>query len=91
MNYFEDINEFYNNFYIFLSKDLSHFFKDNEEIIKNKKKKFPYYSIEDLKFRLVRDTLIDKSEYEKVMFNMMKEKNLNQKNFILRYFLMKKI
>ena len=81
MNYFEDINEFYNNFYIFLSKDLSHFFKDNEEIIKNKKKKFPYYSIEDLKFRLVRDTLIDKSEYEKVMFNMMKEKKFKPEKF----------
>ena len=75
MNYFKDINEFYSSFYISLDKDLSPFFKNNEEIIKNKKKKFPYYSIEDLKFRLVRDQLIDKSEYEKVMLNMMKEKN----------------
>ena len=82
MNYFKDINEFYSSFYISLDKDLSPFFKNNEEIIKNKKKKFPYYSIEDLKFRLVRDQLIDKSEYEKVMLKYDERKKIKTRTIL---------
>ena len=76
MNYFENINEFYNNFYKILGRDLSNFFEEKIPIIQEKKIKFPYYSIEDIKFRLVRDQFLSKKEYEKSMFEMMKKKKI---------------
>ena len=39
--------------------------------------KFPLYSIEDIKFRLIRDKYLTKEEYEKTMLVMMKEKKFN--------------
>ena len=77
MNYFENIDEFYNNFYKILDRDLSNFFEEKISIIQEKKIKFPYYSIEDIKFRLVRDQFLSKKEYEKSMFEMMKRKKFD--------------
>ena len=60
MNYFNNVNEFYMNFYKVLNKDLDNFFKINEGVIKNTKMKIPYYSIKDIKFRLIRDKYLKK-------------------------------
>ena len=81
MNYFKDINEFYINFYKTLNKDLKTFFNTNLKKIDLTKKKFPHYSIEDIKFRLIRDFFLNKSEYEKTMFLMMNEKKFDYKKF----------
>ena len=81
MNYFDDVGEFYNNFYKVLDKDLRNFFDNNNEKIQSTKIKFPHYSIEDIKFRLVRDMYLTKSQYEEIMFLMMKEKQFNFKEF----------
>ena len=86
MNYFDDIDEFYNNFYKVLDKDLRNFFDTNNEKIKSTKVKFPHYSIEDIKFRLVRDVFLTKSHYEETMFLMMKEKQFHFKKFYPRLF-----
>ena len=53
MNYFSDINQFYNDFYKILNRFksfLKKFYKVKEMNIKS-----PHYSEEDIKFRLVRD------------------------------------
>lgn len=81
MNYFDKVDEFYNHFYKVLDKDLVPFFENNNEKMKEIKIKFPVYSIEDIKFRLVRDIFLTKKQYEDVMFLMFKEKNFNHKNF----------
>ena len=81
MNCFENVDDFYVNFYKTLNKDLKGFFKKDEKIIRKKKYIFPYYSIEDIKFRRVRDHLLTKNDYEKVMFLMMREKKFNPKEF----------
>ena len=75
MNYFNNIDEFYNYFFKLLNKDLSAFFKDNEKIIEQTKVKFLVYSTNDIKFRLVRDKLLSQLDYKKIMFAMFKEKN----------------
>ena len=49
--------------------------------IKSSKVKFPHYSIEDIKFRLIRDVLLTKSQYDETIFLMMKEKQFNFKKF----------
>jgi len=89
MNYFNSVNEFYDDFYKFLDIDLKSFFKKNNETIKKKKIKFLHYSIEDIKFRLVRDIFLTKSQYEKTMFQMFKEKKFNYKDFSKKLFFQK--
>tara|TARA_Y100000590_G_scaffold171974_1_gene196675 strand:- start:2806 stop:3774 length:969 start_codon:yes stop_codon:yes gene_type:complete len=89
-NYFSNIDEFYDHFFMKVNKNLNNFFKKNEEQIKIKKKKFSFYSINDLKFRLVRDKLINKEEYKSIMFEMFKKKNFNPKDYYKILFLSKK-
>ena len=80
MNYFNNVDEFYNSFYQVLDKDLKTFFEDNNDKIKATKIKFPHYSIEDIKFRLVRDIFLTKSQHEETMLLMFKEKQFNYKD-----------
>ena len=86
MNYFKDVDDFYINFYKTLNKDLNNFIKQNEKKIKDKKIKLPHYSIEDIKFRLVRDIFLTKNDYENIMLLMMDEKKLEQKEFYSKLF-----
>ena len=89
MNYFDNVNAFYNNFYKILDKDLIPFFDDNSDIVNLKKIKQPIYSIEDIKFRLVRDIFLTKIQYEDIMFLMIKEKKFNYKDCIKKIFFQK--
>tara|TARA_B100000767_G_scaffold275616_1_gene313734 strand:- start:1122 stop:2093 length:972 start_codon:yes stop_codon:yes gene_type:complete len=89
MNYFQNVDEFYKSFYQALGKDLNFFFKDNNDKIEATKIKFPNYSIEDIKFRLVRDIFLTKIYYEKTMFLMIEEKKFNYKNFFKKLFFQK--
>jgi len=73
-NYFNSIDDFYINFYKVLNKDLSGFFRLNEKKIYDTKIKFPFYSTEDVKFRLVRDNFITKTDYDKIIISVMDEK-----------------
>tara|TARA_B100000575_G_C23082650_1_gene623802 strand:+ start:232 stop:1200 length:969 start_codon:yes stop_codon:yes gene_type:complete len=87
--YFNNVGEFYDNFYKVLDKDLKSFFKKNTNKINEKKIKFPFYTIEDIKFRLVRDVFLTKSQYDENMFKMIKQKNLNYKVFYKKLFFQK--
>ncbi len=89
VNYSKDINEFYNSFYKVLDEDLKKFFNKNNNKIRSTKDKFPFYSIEDIKFRLVRDNFLNKTKYEEIMFSMIKEKNLNYKKIYKKLFFQK--
>ena len=89
VNYFKDINEFYKSFYKVLDKDLKKFFDENYDNISSTKDKFPFYSIEDIKFRLVRDNFLNKTKYKEIMFLMIKEKNFNYKEIYKKLFFQK--
>ena len=89
MNYFNSVYEFYDSFYKILDKDLKSFFENNIDKIKEKKIKHPVYSIEDIKFRLVRDIFLTKIQYEEIMFSMFKEKQFNHKDFSKKLFFQK--
>ena len=88
-NYFKSIDEFYENFYKILDKDLKSFFEKNINKIKETKIKFPFYTIEDIKFRLVRDNFLTKSQYEENTFSLIQEKQLNYKDFYQKIFFQK--
>ncbi len=87
--YFNSVDKFYQKFYEILNLDLVNFFKQKNEIIKETKSKFPFYTIEDIKFRLVRDHLLSKTEYEKTIFYMIKQKKINYKEFYKKLFFQK--
>ena len=87
--YFDSVDNFYDSFYKVLGKDLNLFFIDNSEKIKSTKIKFPFYSIEDIKFRLVRDIFLTKNQHDETMFSMIKEKQFNYKDFFLKLFFQK--
>ena len=89
MNYFKSVDEFYDSFYEVLDKDLKSFFENNSITIKKKKIKFPIYSTEDIKFRLVRDVFLTKVQYEDAMFLMFKEKQFNHNDFSKKLFFQK--
>ena len=90
MNYFNSVDEFYEEFYKVLDKDCKSFFEKNDNIIKETKVKFPHYSISDIKFRLVRDNFLTKSQYEEKMFLMFKEKQFNHNDFSKKLFFQKR-
>tara|TARA_Y100000590_G_C15722819_1_gene1014094 strand:- start:1289 stop:2260 length:972 start_codon:yes stop_codon:yes gene_type:complete len=89
INYFDNVNEFYKEFYNTLDRGLKNFFNKKENIIKNNKYKYPHYSIDDLKFQLVRDLLLSKKEYENILFKMMEEKKFIPKDFYHKLFFSK--
>jgi len=89
MNYYKDVNEFYKSFYKVLNKDPSNFLNTNENKINKRKIELPNYSIEDLKFRFVRDIFLKKKEYEDVMFMMMEAKKFNYSEFYRKLFFSK--
>ena len=74
MNFFDSVEQFYLNFYEILDENLSDFFKSKKMKISSIKRRCPHYSYEDIKFRLIRDIYLDKTQYEKIMIDMMKEK-----------------
>ena len=89
MNYFDSVDNFYKSFYKILNTDLKSFFNLNSDKIKSLKIKFPFYSIEDIKFRLVRDIFLKKSHYEKIIFSMFEEKKFNYKDIYKDLFFQK--
>ncbi len=89
-NYFHNIDEFYIEFYKYVESDLNKFFIENEDKIKLTKQKFPFYSFEDIKFRLVRDNFLKKNEYENIMNLIMKNNKFNPKDVFSKLFFDKK-
>ena len=89
MNYFKNVDEFYDSFYKVLDKDLESFFEKNSNIIKDQKIKYPFHTISDLKFRLVRDVFLTKVQYEDTMFSMFKEKQFNHNEYSKKLFFQK--
>ena len=81
INYFSSVDEFYDLFFKESNRNLLKFFEDNEKTIRNIKLKYPFYSINDVKFRLVRNVLLSRKNYQEIMLKMFKEKNFEPKDY----------
>ena len=90
MNFFDNVGEFYNDFYKILGKDLEKFFSKKEKLILEKKKRYNFYSLEDIKFRLVRNELLTKDLYENYMYKLMDKKKFDSKSVFSKLFFEKK-
>jgi peptidoglycan/xylan/chitin deacetylase (PgdA/CDA1 family) len=90
INYFKSVNDFYLIFFKKINYDLDFYFKIHDKLIKETKKKFPFYSILDIKFRLVRDNYLNSFQYKNIMESLMNEKKFEYKKFYKKLFLNKK-
>lgn len=87
LNFYDDVDTFYNDFFIRINKDLEKFFDSKINLIKEKKYKFPVYSLMDIKFRLVRDLLLTKNQYAQIMNSLFKDKNFTKEKFFSKLFM----
>ena len=83
-NFFDNNDHFYKKFLkicinLIDKKKINLFFKKNKKEIKKWKVKSPFYSIEDIKFRFIRNKLLSKKNYKKIMLTMFNENNFDYK------------
>ena len=88
--YYKNIDHFYKEFFLFCSPKIFNFLKKNEMEIKRIKKQINFYSINDIKFRLIRDQFISKKTYNEIMKKMFKSKNFKINSVLKKLFLNKK-
>ena len=89
-SYFKNIDEFYNLFFQEVKIDLEKFFKKKINEIKKMKKTFSYYSINDIKFRILRDGHLTVKQYDKIMKKLFIKKRFNPKKIFYKIFMNKK-
>ena len=75
-NYFSDINDFYTDF--FRQAFESGFAKKASEVVTDARihqfrNDFPFYSENDVKYRLIRDVVMDRQEYEYIMDGLIRQ------------------
>ena len=82
--YFKNVEDYYNEFYSILKnkvdwKKISFEIKKNKKYLLKQKKIYSFYSISDLKFRFIRDQLLNRENFNKISLNLFKKKNFNYK------------
>lgn len=80
--FYKSINIFYKDFFLYLEKKYSkakvdNFFKKNRYERIKWKKKFKFYSNQDINFRLIRNKFFSDKDYSKIMLGLIKEKGLD--------------
>lgn len=93
-NFYKNVNNFYEEFELILKKKNKNFYKfldKNRNLIKLKKKLYPFYTIQDIEFRLIRDNFLNKNEYKEIMLQIFKLKKFDYKSNIKKTFLNKSL
>ena len=87
-NFYNNVNKFYKDFKFiinkFKKKNYEEFLYENKDLIIQKKKLYPFYSTQDVEFRLLRDNFLNKKEYKKIMLEMFKIKKCNYKQIFTK-------
>ena len=78
-NFFATINSFYEDFYLHCGKSYKSFLEKEVLNILEIKKKIPVYSLDDIRFRLVRDKYLTSNKYDAIMNEMFKKKGFKPK------------
>lgn len=89
LNYFQNVDEFYNEFFKYLKPNYIKFLHKNKKKIQQIKKIYPHYSENDIKFRLIRNFFISKIEYKKIMKKLFVKKKFNPKKILDKVFMNK--
>ena len=95
-NYYLNFEQFYAEFLKKISKNkneekkIKSFLLRNNKQILIRKKNYPFYSMNEIRFRFLRDKFFLKKKYETLMLEMCKEKKFNYKNYISKIYCNKK-
>ena len=87
---FKSVDDFYSDFFKFsLNYNVDHLKvrKIEKKNILKKKKIFPFYSNNDIIFRIIRDKYFSKNSYVNVIKKMMRSKNFNYKKIVKKLFM----
>lgn len=90
LNFFEDINQFYNKFNNHLDKKYIFFLKKKRYEIQLKKRKQPFYSLADLEFRAIRNEFLSNKDYKIIMSKLFEEKNFIPFKYYKKLFMSEK-
>lgn len=95
LTYFKNINSFYKLFFlkaenVISQKKIKSFLNKNKQKIISLKKLYSFYTLNDLKFRLLRDGLLNLNQYQSLMMQLFKEKNFDYRKYIKKSTLSKK-
>lgn len=85
-NYFKNVNVFYDNFYNYTPKNVFEYLKKSKKKILFKKKIYPHYTYDDIKFRLVRSNFLKKKDYDRIMFKMFRDFKFDPKKSFNKIF-----
>ena len=90
---FKNINDFYNEFFSefeFIKKiGVENALHKHKDIISQYRRNFSFYSEDDIKFRILRDFVLGKKLYEKIIDKMMNDRKINLKNLTKKIYLSK--
>ena len=90
-NVFKDVEKFYKVFFELLNPRFKKIIS-NPIIMNDKhmnKKLFPYYTENDIRFRVLRDNYLTKHEYDKIMLKVIKNKKINVNKIYRKVYLNK--
>lgn len=92
LNHFRNVNEFYHSFYkvmmtIFPHLNKNFFLRKKIKTIQTMKIKAPFYTKEDIEFRLIRDQLLGKINYNKIMLTLFDKYKFKYKKMFDNLFL----
>jgi len=87
INCFNNTDEFYQFFFDNCNRDLNNFFKEKQIKINENIIKFKFYTLNDIKFRLVRDEFLTKNQYNEIMIKLFEIKKFNYKKILKELYL----
>ena len=88
--YFKHQNDFYNLFYKMGKINKNVISNKYKKLIKEKSRLFPFYSTDDIIFRIVRDEILSKRNYAKIMDELFLVKKFHPQKIIKKIFFDKK-
>lgn len=93
-NYFDNIDKFYKIFFQLFEeekkKNLKEVFKNKEDQLKKIKKNAPFYSLNDIKYRYLRDRELNKKDLHSIMLKIFRYKNIEIHQIKKKVFMSKK-
>ena len=91
--YFHSSREFYLSFYNKYEKvsgqKINFNNKKNKNLFKIYRKSSPYYTTDDINYKIARDNILDKKTYNKVILLMLEEKKVNLRNLTKKLYMSK--
>lgn len=77
--FYDNVDDFYSDFFRESKLNMNKIKTQFKENIKNNKRHFKFYSLNDVIFRIARDKILTKKQYESVMFELFSLKKFNYK------------